>query len=497
MMNPRGAMARVLRTVLRAVEGQPRPGPYFLPVSGGWLPDGAPENWWQTGYTLEGGLGSRSAMVEACVSAYAQTVAMCPGTHWRLNSKNGRDRVKTSALSRILVYPNDYQSASDFMLNAVRSLYMDGNAYALALRNDRFEVDELHLMNPYMSRAYLAVNGDIFYRLAGNHVIAQRMANNQNEQLMVPARDVLHVRLHVNHRYPYPLVGESPILSTIDNIQASNAMLQQQIAFYMNQARPAAVLTTDMVLDTAQVQFLRDRWDEQTKGLNQGKTPILTGGLKPQPWGVPAGDAELAEVLKLSQQNIALAFRIPLQIFGLGGSGASTGFNTTEALMNAWIASGLGFCLNHVEEAYGVLFNLKGQPDEYVEFDTKALLRSAMTDRINALTKGVQGGIFAPNEARNQEGLESVPYGDEPRVQQQVVPLSAAGSIPAPHAPPGSPPSAAVTLPPSSSEAKPSSPEAKPSSSPPPKAVRYDRSHEIGRLFASAAGHERRRERYN
>ena len=78
----------------------------------------------------------------------------------------------------------------------------------------------------------------------------------------------------------------------------------------------------------------------------------------------------------------------------------------------------------HVEEAFGVLFQLKGQPDEYVEFDTAALLRSAFKDRIEGLTRAVQGGIYSPNEARNAEGLPSVEFGDEPRVQQQVVPLS-------------------------------------------------------------------------
>ena len=116
--------------------------------------------------------------------------------------------------------------------------------------------------------------------------------------------------------------------------------------------------------------------------------------------------------------------------------------------MQGWIASGLGFCLNHVEEAFGVAFQLKGQPDEYVEFDTAALLRSAMKDRIEALARGVQGGIFAPNEARQQEGLDAVKFGDEPRVQQQVVPLSAAGAIPAAPAPHAPPPAAPAPLPP-------------------------------------------------
>jgi HK97 family phage portal protein len=206
----------------------------------------------------------------------------------------------------------------------------------------------------------------------------------------------------------------------------------------MNEARPSAVLSTDLVLDKDQAQALRDRWNDQAKGLHQGGTPILTAGLKVMPWTIGGKDAATAEILKLSNENIALAFRIPLQILGLGGAPISS----TEALMQFWLASGLGFCLNHIEESFGVLFELRGQPYEYVEFDTAALLRTAFKDRVEGLVRGVQGGVFAPNEARNQEGYDSVPFGDEPRVQQQVVPLSAAGKIPAspaPSAPPAPP----------------------------------------------------------
>ena len=75
--------------------------------------------------------------------------------------------------------------------------------------------------------------------------------------------------------------------------------------------------------------------------------------------------------------------------------------------MQAWIASGLGFCMNHVEEAFGMAFDLDGEPDEYVEFNTSALLRSAFKDRIEGLARAVQGGVMSPNEARNTEELPS------------------------------------------------------------------------------------------
>lgn len=422
--------------VTKATEGEYRPGPYTLPISGGWLSAdaGSNLNWWQMGFDVE--RGSPSAMVEACISAYAQTVAMCPGDHWNLQSNGGRTRVTTSALSRILKVPNTYQTISDFLLNAVYQLYADGNAYALAIRNSRFEVDSLHLMNSTASVPMVAETGEVFYALSGNEVLERLF----DYPLMVPARDVLHIRLRTKNWNT--LRGISPICAAAKDIAASDAMLQQQLSFYLNQARPSTVLQTDLVLDKTQVDALRDRWNEQVRGLNSGGTPILTAGLKPATLATTAVDSQLAEIMKMSEQHIALAFRIPLQILGIGGSGP---VNSTEALMQGWLNQSLGFCLNHVEEAFGKLFKLGGYPDDYLELNTNALLRSAQKDRIESLARAVQGGIKSPDEARAEEGLPAVPggFGEEPRVQQQVVPLSAAAAIPA--APPA--PSAPAAAP--------------------------------------------------
>ena len=421
-MGARDLIARSLRTIVRAVEGEVRPGPYMLPISGGWLPDGSPSNFWQMGMDPIP-LGARQAMVEACVSAYSQTMAMCPGGHWRANKKGGREAVTTSSLSRVLKQPNEYSTFSDFMMNAVRHLYLDGNCYALAIRNSRFEITELHLMDSRLSRPLVAETGDVFYMLQGNAVVERLLF--PEFPLIVPQRDVLHVRLQADRRYPYPLWGQTPLLAALADMAVTDAILAQQMQFYLNQARPSAVLSTDLAMDKDQVQALRDRWDEQTKGINQGKVPILTSGLKVQPWTVGGRDAQIAEMMKMSKENIALVFRMPLPVLGMSGQT----FGSTEALMQFWISTGLGFALNHVESAFDLLFGLKGQPDEYTELSTDPLLRSAQKDRIEALARGVQGGIYSPNEARNMESLDSVKDGDEPRVQQQVVPLSAASQI--------------------------------------------------------------------
>jgi hypothetical protein len=100
------------------------------------------------------------------------------------------------------------------------------------------------------------------------------------------------------------------------------------------------------------------------------------------PWThVPAKDSQTAEMLQLLEEHIALAFRIPLAILGMG----KTPVSSTEALMGMWLASGLGFALSHIEESLGLLFRLRGQPEDYVEFDTTALLRTQQKDRIEML----------------------------------------------------------------------------------------------------------------
>lgn len=191
-----------------------------------------------------------------------------------------------------------------------------------------------------------------------------------------------------------------------------------------------------MLLDKDQAQALRDRFDEQAKGIHQGGIPILTGGLdvKPFPTTAPR-DAQLVELMRMSAEDIAHAFGVPLPLIIVGGT-----FNSTHELIALWWRTGLGALIELIEQAYDLVAGLRGFPHDYTEFDTDALLRAAPRDHIEMLVRGVQGGVFSPNEARGQLGYDAVDFGSEPRVQQQVVPLSAAGAIPAAPAAPAAAP---------------------------------------------------------
>lgn len=438
-----GMLAQLLRPFRRtgAAEGEPRDGPWIVHNPDGVLPNawGQYWNYWQMGRDPIG-MGGPSAVVEACVAAYAQTIAQCPGDHWRATydasgkPDGGRERVTTSALSRILRWPNDYQSRSDFILNMVRNLYLEGNAYALATRNDRYEVDELHPFDARTSKHKIAPNGEIFYSLSGNKVLETQ--GTAKLYGLAPARDVLHIKLEAEPNDP--LSGIPPIRHASTAIAAQKAIGAQLISFFANMQRPPGVIETDLNFSAQQITELRQRLHEAWKGVDNlgGGPPILTNGMKFHGIALSAKEADVANALKLTQDEIFMVYGVPPAILGLTDKGT---FSSTEALMQFWLSRGLGFAINHVEYAFDQFFNLKGWPDEYVEFDSRALLRAAYKDRIEGLARGVQGGIYAPNEARNLEDLPNKPYGDEPRVQQQVVPLSAWATAepetPAPEAP--------------------------------------------------------------
>lgn len=430
----------------KAVEGEPRDGPWMVHWPDGMLPNAWGKNWnyWQMGYDPIDGVGS-VAVVEACVQAYASTISQCPGDHWRATPDGGRERVTNSALSRILRAPNHYQTRSDFVLMLVRNLYLDGNSYHLAERNSRFEVSAMHPFDPKQSKAVIGNDQSVFYELSGNNVLqgpGYGYPTNSSLKFVVPQRDVLHVKL-ATERDNW-LKGVPPLRHAMDAVVAQQMIGRQLINLFANGGRPSGLIHTDLNLTKDQIVELRARLNESWRGvddLNSGP-PILTNGLKFQGVGLSAKESELAQALKLTQDEIFMVYGVPPAILGMTDRSS---FASTEALMNFWLSGGLGFAINHIEVAFDQFFGLKGWPDEYVEFDTRALLRVAYKDRVEALVRGVQGGIYSPDEARNSEDLPSTPYGDEPRVQQQVVPLSAwaqtlnqPSTTPAPDAPPTS-----------------------------------------------------------
>lgn len=422
---------------LRLVDerGQPltkalvNPGtPFFAQGElGGWFQLDSLEDGWQRNLSV---FGKDTCGADfACKNIYAQALATMQARHVRYLEDGGTEIIKTSPLSRILRNPNPYQTWTDFIYNFVFATLTHGNGYAYADRDDSNRITALHRLPSDSAVPYVDTETqDVYYGVG-----PQPMINIP--QVMIPAREVQHLRIYTPE---HPLIGVSAIRFAKMPVLINNAIAFNQSAFFSNMSRPSGVLTTDEKLTKEQMDALRNAWYERSRGVKAGEVPVLGWGLKWNPMTITSEDAQLIEAYRMSVEDIARVYRVPLALLG---DYTKATYNNTEQMIGSWLATGLGFMMEHIERSFTRFFNLP--PEESMQFDTEALLRTDFAGRIDALTKAISGGLMSPNEARSRERLPRVEYGDEPRVQQQNVPLSAVGQMPeapsAPEAPPPAP----------------------------------------------------------
>jgi HK97 family phage portal protein len=376
----------------------------------------SPWNWWQLTRPLDQGEFGTFGPVYACWAIIAQEVSRVPLFHQRYDADGTASRVYTQAPARVLRNPNGYQTRSDFLLYLTRSLLADGNAYALAVRNNRFEVSALYPVNPRRCWPYIDYEtGGIFYRVSDAEISA--LSQIDPNDTWVPARDMLHIRLFTPG---HPLVGETPLVAAATSVQAGAAINQQMAAFFTNMSRPSGVIRHPGKLEPAAVQRIKERFKDATTGPNVGDPVVFTEGMEWTQLTMSAVDAELIASAKLTQLQVAQIYRVPP--FFLGDLSEAK-FATVESLTRWFINSGLGFYLDHISDSLTKFFELPAGEEILFDYE-KALLHADFKTFMEALEVGTRSGVLSPNEARRFRNLAPVENGDEPRVQQQLVPLS-------------------------------------------------------------------------
>jgi HK97 family phage portal protein len=349
--------------------------------------------------------------VYACVMAFARAVSQCEPSHNVKTSDGETESSSTSPASRLLRYPNAYQTINQFLFNVVAMMKFEGECVVLIVRDNRQAPVALHICQKGTAMPYVEpVSGEIFYSVSANPMIYT------DGGYMVPARDVIHFREHTPR---HPLIGESPIKAAALALGINVALNQHQAAFFQNMSRPSGVLTTDASLTIEQINRLRENFEKHSKRWDSGGMPVLSNGLKFEQLSINSVDAQLVESQRMSVEEIARVFGMPPPLIG---DLKNATLSNTEQLISMWLSMSLGALLENIESSFERAFDLA--PNEEIELNEMALLRTDFAGRIDGLTKGITGGLYTPNEARDLEGLRPVSDGDTPFLQQQMVPIS-------------------------------------------------------------------------
>lgn len=171
-------------------------------------------------------------------------------------------------------------------------------------------------------------------------------------------------------------------------------------------------LTTDQAIDDeAAAERLKARWRAKMNGLdNAHDVAIMDRGAKFNAITLSPEDAQFLESRKFQVTEIARLLGLPGWM--LNDQEKSTSWGTgMEQQFATFVKLTLKPYLNRIEQR--VTREVLPRT-AYAEFDIEGLLRGDSKARAAFYNAGITGGWMVPNEVREKENLQPVPWGDEP-----------------------------------------------------------------------------------
>lgn len=393
-------------------------------IAGMFAAKSSPEEWFREFGSATASAGGISvtqwsalqvATVMSCVSILSEDVAKLPVHVFKPRKDGGRDIVSGHPLEQLLMRPNGFQSRFEFIEQQQAALLLRGNAYAPILRDARGRPTDLIPVNPDRVTIYEAQDGQVFYRVAtrGPHDMA--MLKSLPE--MIHSDDMLHVRwMSLDNS----LYGASRISLARESIGL--ALSQGQLAGRLsaNNTNLGGVLQTDKKLTPEAATRLKEDWQKKKSGLqNVGDIAVLEQGLKWQPMGMTAKDAEFILSREFSVEELGRIFRMPPHKLGVAGKGNGS---TIEQLDQDYMNNTVSSYLERWEAKLAEKFDLSAD-GLFVEFDINRFLRASLAARYGSYRTGIVGMFLTPNEARRAENLPDVDGGDKLYQPTNVAPL--------------------------------------------------------------------------
>jgi HK97 family phage portal protein len=220
------------------------------------------------------------------------------------------------------------------------------------------------------------------------------------------------------------LTMPTPITHCRDIIGSALALQQYTATFFKNNARPAGVLQSAGKIDPLTGERLREQWALNYGGsANRGKVPVLDQGLTFEPISSTNDEAQLTELQRSLNEQIAGAFRVPVSKIG---DLSKANYSNMEVSEQVYVTSTL--------DPYFVAWELALRRDilttrqygQYsVLFDRAALTKNDTKALHTSLAQGIQNGFYSQNDARRKLGENPIPDGDRYLMNSALQPVGA------------------------------------------------------------------------
>lgn len=354
------------------------------------------------------------ATVWACVRLRSETIASLP-FHLRDDNK---DLAKDHPLYRILHdQPNADMTASEFWEAMVASQELDGNGYALILRNTLKTVIALEFLDPEHMHVSRSNVGKIDYTYK----------KGTKNEVVYDEEDILHLKGFSLDG----LVGLSAIKYQSDviggQIDANNAANSE----FKNNLKAGGFLKTgEKTLNKEQRERLRQNLATFGEPQNAGKWMVLEAGMEPASAShirISAQDAQLLENRRFGIEEICRTFKTPPQLI-YHMDKASSWASSLEQMNLGYLTYGLRPTLVRIEQMVTRKLLTPEERKKYSpKFSVEGLLRADSAARSAFYSQLLQNGVMTRNEVRALEDLPAHTGADQLTVQLNLTPIELLG----------------------------------------------------------------------
>jgi len=339
--------------------------------------------------------------VYACVRLIAESVASIPLRVYEKQPNGRREANEHSYTFLISVQPNDEMTAFTFFETLVGCLALTGNAYAEVVRDSKGAALALFPLHPLKTQPVRDEQGRLIY------VTTDGMSNG--EKRAIASADMIHVPLFGWDG----LKGLSPIQQARQTLGLSQAQLKQGSRFFGNGSRPGGLLTPKSPIKAEQGQQMKEFWEAQASGVNQGRIAILPTDWTYTQLGMSLEDSQFLQSRAFSRTEIAALFRVPAHL--VGDTSRLSNANHEQSALSLLQDTLQPYLVKIEQELMRKLLPPTGrvQSKYFVRFDVQERLRTDLKTLSDSLAQQHLAGFITANEGRKQLALNPVgPEGD-------------------------------------------------------------------------------------
>jgi HK97 family phage portal protein len=331
-----------------------------------------------------------------CVSLIAGSVAMLPLQTFRQDTDGIPRRITDPPL---IAKPGMGMTQSEWLHQVMVSLLYRGNAVGRYVARDGFgRPTQIKLMHPdSVTIATDHITGRITYKMGP-------------QQVEVPTEDVFHVK---GMCLPGASEGLSPISYAAATLGIDLNSRKFASDFFAAGGIPNGVIESDQEITQDQAKTIKDRWRVATAAR---EVAVMGAGAKYAQISVKPEESQFLATQKDNLSQIARYFTLDPSMIG-GPAGSSMTYSNVEQKFLQYLIVTINPWLKRIEDA---MFPLLSQPS-YVQFDTKALLRTDAETRAKIHNQAIAGRWKTPTEVRFDENLP--PMTKAQKTEVDLVPL--------------------------------------------------------------------------